>query len=49
MNADTQLDGHIQEVEVDAMNATTFCHNIYFAAITVILWLVIDVDVIDYK
>jgi hypothetical protein len=49
MNVDTRLDGPIHEVEGDAMNAITFYHNISFVAGTVILWLAIDVDVIDYN
>jgi hypothetical protein len=49
MNVGIHVDGHIQEVEADVMNAVIICHNIYFAAINAILWLVIDVDVIDYK
>jgi hypothetical protein len=48
MNVAIQVDGHTHEVEVDARNAVIICHNICFAAVAAILWLVIDVDVIDY-
>ena len=49
MNVDTQMDGHIHKVEVNAKNAVISYHNIYSVAINVILWLVIGVDVIDYN
>jgi hypothetical protein len=49
MNVGIQLNGFIHQVEVDASNAMTFCLYIYIDVVNVILWLVIDVDIIDYN
>ncbi len=49
MNVNIQLNGFIHQAEADARNAMTFCLYICIDAGNVILWLVIDVDIIDYN
>jgi hypothetical protein len=49
MNVTTQMDGFIHTVEVHVMSAMIIYHCICIVALSVILWRVDDVDIIDYN
>ncbi len=42
MDVDTQVEGYVNEVEVDVSNVAIIYHSIYFVAISAILLLTID-------